>query len=59
MRMSKTKYLMAGVAIAALCALAFQNTWKEGFSFDGLHPTEAAAGRYAANIAPVIIQAVQ
>lgn len=34
-----------------------QNTWREGLSFDGLHPTEAGARAYAENIAPVIVQA--
>lgn len=34
-----------------------ENTWLPGLSFDGLHPTEAAAKTYAANIAPVIISA--
>lgn len=34
-----------------------QNTWEPGMSFDGLHPTEAAAKIYATNIAPSIIEA--
>lgn len=31
-----------------------QNTWTDGMSFDGLHPNEAGAKIYAANIAPTI-----
>lgn len=34
-----------------------ENTWPQGLSIDGLHPTEAAAKTYAANIAPSIIEA--
>lgn len=34
-----------------------ENTWPAGLSIDGLHPAEAAAEIYAANIAPNIIAA--